>query len=144
MKFNADQITVVIAIAAIISPVIVAIVNDFYNYQLEKSKFRYTQVQKSKNNISNMNKLVSDFITAANVLNTYEQAENWQLKAKARNQFVKCGSKLLPYLSPAYQKVMRDWLKFSQVDDKNDWFKITRNINDEAINLLKDVGNQNQ
>ena len=40
MKFDSGQITVVIAIAAIISPVIVAVVNDIFNYRLKKLEFQ--------------------------------------------------------------------------------------------------------
>lgn len=39
MKFDSSQITVVIAIAAIISPVIVAVVNDIFTYKLKKQEF---------------------------------------------------------------------------------------------------------
>lgn len=36
MKFDPDKITATIAIVAIISPVIVAIVNDIFTYKLKK------------------------------------------------------------------------------------------------------------
>lgn len=39
MKFDSGQITVVIAIAAIVSPVIVAIINDIFTYRLKKNEF---------------------------------------------------------------------------------------------------------
>lgn len=141
MKMNADNITAVIAIAAIISPVFVTIVNNFFTYKLKKSETQFKIEQFNKENLSKTTKLVSDFISSANALNTYEQTGGWQLKAVARNQFAQAGASLLPYLSPAYQKVMQHWLIFSQVGDKNGWNQITKDINKEASNLLNDVKN---
>lgn len=128
-----------IAIAAIISPVIVTIVNNVHSNKLRELEIKTKHFQNSQDKISTLNDLVTNFVAAANVLNTYEQTGGWQLKANVRNQFVKSGSKLLPYLSPDYQKLMQDWLKLSQIDDKSAWFSITKHINNESVNLLNDV-----
>lgn len=94
MKFDSGQITVVIAIAAIISPVIVAVVNDVFNYKLKKQEFELNtlkleqkkEVQQHKINIelqTKMRKLVADFITITNQCYQHVQVENYGQLAKA-------------------------------------------------------------
>lgn len=65
MKFDSSQITVVIAIAAIISPVIVAVVNDIFTYKLKKQEFELNneklqkeqEFQQHKLDIESQNKI---------------------------------------------------------------------------------------
>lgn len=137
---NPEMVLAIIAIVALISPVLVAIVNDIATYKLKSAEIKAQQkVAKQKQSLeyrSKVNKLVSDFISAANELNTYEQTGNVPVKAKARTKFAQSCSNLLAYVPRKEQSKLLDWLDYSLVDDKAGWLKITMQINLHASDLL--------
>ena len=142
MKFDSSQITVVIAIAAIISPVIVAVVNDIFTYKLKKKEIesnneklqKEQEFQQHKLDIESQNKireLVSDFVASAN---HYYHA--------ILTQFANANAQLLVKLPPQKQKLMLSWLNKSHSNNPNEWYELITEINSKAPKLLKSINYQ--
>lgn len=153
MKFDSGQITVVIAIAAIISPVIVAVVNDVFNYKLKKQEFKLNisklkqekELQQHKTNIESqtkMRKLVSDFVASANHYYHAILIEDLGLIDKSQDEFANSNAKLFVELSTEKQKQMLDWLNRSHTENKFEWQNLVNEINSEAPKLLKSVNHK--
>lgn len=153
MKFDSGQITVVIAIAAIISPVIVAVVNDVFNYKLKKQEFKLNisklkqekELQQHKTNIESqtkMRKLVSDFVASANHYYHAILIEDLGLIDKSQDEFANSNAKLFVELSAEEQKQMLDWLNRSHTENKLEWQNLVNEINSEAPKLLKSVNHK--
>lgn len=153
MKFDSGQITVVIAIAAIISPVIVAVVNDVFNYKLKKQEFKLNisklkqekELQQHKTNIESqtkMRKLVSDFVASANHYYHAILIEDLGLIDKSQDEFANSNAKLFVELSTEEQKQMLDWLNRSHTENKLEWQNLINEINSEAPKLLKSINHK--
>ena len=153
MKFDSSQITVVIAIAAIISPVIVAVVNDIFTYKLKKKEIesnneklqKEQEFQQHKLDIESQNKireLVSDFVASANHYYHAILIEDLGLIDKSQDEFANSNAKLFVELSTEEQKQMLDWLNRSHTENKLEWQNLVNEINSEAPKLLKSVNHK--
>lgn len=153
MKFDSSQITVVIAIAAIISPVIVAVVNDIFTYKLKKQEFELNneklqkeqEFQQHKLDIESQNKireLVSDFVASANHYYHAILIEDLGLIDKSQDEFANANAQLLVKLPPQKQKLMLSWLNKSHSNNPNEWYELITEINSEAPKLLKSINYQ--
>lgn len=153
MKFDYGQITVAIAIAAIISPVIVAVVNDIFTYRLKKKEFesnneklqKEQEFQQHKLDIESQNKtreLISNFVASANHYYYAVLSEDLTLIDKSQNEFVNANTKLFVELPPQKQNLMIDWLNRSQSTNSAEWHDLVTEINSEAPKLLKSINHQ--
>lgn len=153
MKFDSGQITVVIAIAAIISPVIVAVVNDIFTYKLKKQEFESNalkfeqeqEFQQHKLDIELQNelrRLISDFIASANHYYHAVLTDDLGLQAKFQNEFANTNARLFIELPLQKQKLMIDWLNRSHTNNPTEWYELITEINSEAPKLLKSINNK--
>lgn len=153
MKFDSSQITVVIAIAAIISPVIVAVVNDIFTYKLKKREFESNtlklkqeqEFQQHKLDIESQNdlrRLISNFVASANHYYHAILIEDLGLIDKSQDEFANSNAKLFVELSTEEQKQMLDWLNRSHTENKLEWQNLVNEINSEAPKLLKSVNHK--
>ena len=147
MKFDSSQITVVIAIAAIISPVIVAVVNDIFNYRLKKLEFqsnieklqRERDLQRYKTIVNSQVKereLISNFIAATNHCYQYARTEDYGNLATAKEEFDKTIAKVFVELPPTNQEQLKNWLDKSHTENKSEWQDLATEINSKASDLL--------
>lgn len=155
MKFDSGQITVVIAIAAIISPVIVAVVNDVFTYKLKKKEFdsnalklkQEQEFQQYKLNIESQNelrKLISEFVASANHYYHAVLTDDYDLQATSQNEFANANAKLFVELPSQKQELMLDWLNRSHSNNPTEWYQLLTEINSEAPQLLKSVNNKRE
>ena len=153
MKFNANQITVVIAIAAIISPVIVAIVNDIFTYQLKKKELESAEVKslkeyqlKQKELVENskikLRTLLSKFVSSANKCYQHIKVHDYNYLVTAKEEFADAASDLFIVMPSNKQEKILDWLNRSQANDEAEWLSIITEINSEAPKLLKSINNK--
>lgn len=153
MKFDSGQITVAIAIAAIISPVIVAVVNDIFTYKLKKKEFELNneklqkeqEFQQYKLDIESQNKareLISNFVASANHYYHAVLTEDLALQAKSQNEFANTNAELFVKLPSQKQNLMIDWLNRSHSTSLTEWYDLITEINSEAPKLLKSINQQ--
>lgn len=153
MKFDSSQITVVIAIAAIISPVIVAVVNDIFTYKLKKKEIesnneklqKEQEFQQHKLDIESQNKirdLVSDFVASANHYYYAILTEDLGLQDKSQDEFASANAQLFVELPLQKQELMLNWLNKSHSNNPNEWYELITEINSEAPKLLKSINYQ--
>lgn len=153
MKFNSGQITAVIAIAAIISPVIVAIINDIFTFKLKKEEFQLNlsklkteekvKYQESITKHENQRRsLVANFVSSANRCYQHIQVGDYGHLVNAKEEFAEAVANLIVVSKPQQQKQLIDWLNLSQSRDKNEWEKLVIEINRESPELLKSIDKQ--
>lgn len=153
MKFDSGQITVVIAIAAIISPVIVAVVNDIFTYKLKKREFESNtlklkqeqEFQQHKLDIESQNdlrRLISNFVASANKSYQHIQVGDYGHLVDAKEEFADSASQLFVVLPVVEQKQILTWLNKSQSRDKSEWLDLIIEINSEAPKLLKSINHK--
>lgn len=150
MKFDSGQITVVIAIAAIVSPVIVAIINDIFTYRLKKNEFELNlskakeeKEMKHQETIAQLQiqrrNLIANFVSSANRCYLCIQVEDYVSFVDAKKVFAEVTSNLMVVSSPKEQKQLLNWLNLSQSPEKSEWKDLVAEINHEAPNLLKRI-----
>lgn len=145
-----DNVTVAVAIGAIISPVIVAIINDWFTYKLKKKELQLnvskihqeqeTEHQKLKLEFqTNLQKLVSEYVSSANNCYNLAQVGDWGELVSAKERFDNASAKLFVVLPSKKQKQVLEWLNQSRSRDENEWLNLVTEINEQAPKLLKGV-----
>lgn len=150
MNLNSTNITAVIAIAAIISPVLVQIIKSLFDYQLRKKEFKLKQSisdeKKSKRNHriakqyhDQYEQTLLSFVSAVNECAVlYSNSSSITDRFIKRREAVNLGLKLLPYLQSQDQKIILAIVdQLDQHDPSfNDIYTQSKKINSEVLRLL--------
>ena len=150
MKLNSSNITTVIAIAAIVSPVLVQIIKSFFDYRLSKREFDLKQSIRDDNKRERDNKIkkqdreqyvhaLLDFVSAINeCVVLYSNSAAIKDRFIKRREAVNLGLMLLPYLQTNDQKIILSVIEELDKHDPNfnDLHAQSKKVNSEILRLL--------